>query len=152
MKDSRNLHVRLQEYTDCYAETDPALGLADISNKGVEGEKTPDMTETALKYLSLAILSGIEKQARNILFTRTGDMNGACYLVGGEKIRFPNPPTGLIKEIIGVLRCITDLEPETGSSRLIWGIRNDQLEIDVGVSKTGKEEILNLTLPRKRFH
>lgn len=152
MKDARNLHIRLQEYTDCFAETDPAPELDEISAKGVEGDRTLDMTETALKYLSLTIISGIEKEASNILFTRKGDMNGACYLVGDEKTRLPNPPTGLIKEIIGIIRCITDLEPDAGSSRLIWGIRNDQLEIDVGVSKEGNEEILNLTLPRKRLH
>lgn len=147
MKDARNLHLRLQEYTDCFAETDPSRELDEISGKGVEGDRTRDMTETALKYLSLAILSGIEEEVSSIFFTRNGDLNGAAYLSGERETRLPIPPTGTIKEIIGILRCITGLEPDNGNSRLVWGIRNDQLEIVVGVARSGEKETLSLTLP-----
>lgn len=150
MNDARNLHLRLQEYSDCFAETDPSLELEEISGKGLEGDKTRDMTETALKYLSLTILSGIENEARNIFFTRNGDLNGAAYLAGDRETRLPMPPTGMVKEIMGILRCITGLEPDNGSSRLIWGIRNDQLEIAVGATRSGDTETLSLTLPQKR--
>ena len=150
MKDSRNLHIKLQEYADCFAESDPAWELKEINRKGVGGDVTGDTAEAALKYLSLAILSGIEEGSRNIFFTRNGELNGACYMSGDKEARLPGLPSGMVKEIIGILRCITGLETDNGISRLVYGIRKDQIEIDVGVTRSGSQETLSLTLPRRR--
>ena len=40
MKDPESLHLKLQEYADCYSESDAARELDEISKKGAGDEKT----------------------------------------------------------------------------------------------------------------
>ena len=64
MRDSKSLHLKLQEYADCFSESDAGRELEEISKKGAAGDKIGEMTDVAMKYLASAILLGIEKQAR----------------------------------------------------------------------------------------
>jgi hypothetical protein len=150
MRDSKSLHLKLQEYADCFSETDAAKELEEISEKGAGGDRTGDLTEVALKYLATAILLGIEEEAEKVQITREGAMEGDCRLLGQTEIILPRPPTGLAREMIGIVRCITDLEADTGESRLAYGIRNDQLDIDVSIHKAGEKESLGLGLVRAK--
>ena len=142
----RSLHLRLQEYTDCFAESDPAAALSEISRKGVEGDITRDLTEVTLKYLALALLCAIEEGASRILISSHGDFADSCGLRGATAVQLPKPPAGMARQMIDIVREITGLEEDSGSSKLIWGVREDQLEIDVGVERTSREEILTLSL------
>jgi len=146
MKDTGSLHARLQEYNDCFAEADPNQELRKVASWGIGGETVPDMTDLALKYLSLAILAGVESQAEKIFFTRNGDQNGSCTLAGREETRLPTPPTGVAKEIIQSLRKIAGLEPDKAYGSLVCGIRDDRLVMDVGVARAGDLENLSLTI------
>jgi hypothetical protein len=150
MRDSRSLHLKLQEYADCFSETDAAKELEEISAKGAGGDRTGDLTEVALKYLATAILVGIEEEAEKVQITREGAMEGDCRLLGQSEIILPRPPTGLAREMIGIVRCITDLEADTGESSLAYGIRNDQLDINVSIHKAGEKESLGLGLSRAK--
>jgi hypothetical protein len=149
MKDTNSLHLKLQEYTDCFAEADPSRELRRIASRGIAGDKTQDMTELALKYLSLAILAGVNTGADKVFFTCRGDQNGSCFLAGEEETRLPTPPTGVTQEIIGILRRITGLEPDRAYGSLVCGIRNDRLVMDVGVARAGERETLSLTVLRQ---
>ncbi len=146
MKDTTSLHQKLQEYTDCFAESDPDRELKKISSKGIAGDKTQDMTELSLKYLSLAILSGVNQASEKIFFTRKGEQNGSCFLAGENETRLPSPPTGVTGEIISILRRITGLEPDKAYGKLTCGIRNDRPIMDVGVARAGERETLSITV------
>ncbi len=150
MKDPKSLHLKLQEYADCFSESDAARELEEISNKGAGGDITADMTDLALKYLSTAILHGIEEEAQKIQITREGALGGNCKLIGKKETSLPKPPTGLAGEMVGIIRCITDLEADIGESKLAYGLRNDRLEIDVSIHKSGEKEVMGLTLPTTR--
>ena len=145
------MQLRLQQYTDCFAETDPSVDLREISRKGVEGDVTGDVTEVALKYLALALLSAIEEGASDIVLSARGDLNGSCHLRGDLDVRLPSPPSGLTREMIRILREVSGLESDRGKSELAWGLRNDRLELSLQAERDGPEETLDLTLPwRKR--
>ena len=150
MKDSNSLHLKLQEYADCYSESDAGRGLKEISEKGAGGEVTGDMTDMALKYLSSAILHAIEEEAQKLQLAREGAMQGECKLIGKQETSLPKPPYGLAREMMGIVRCITDLEADNGDSKLAYGVRNDRFEIDVTVHKSGEKEVMGLTLPTAR--
>jgi len=150
MKDSKSLHLKLQEYGDCFSESDAAKELDEISKKGAGGDATADMTDLALKYLSTAILHGIEQEAHKIQITREGSMEGDCRLLGKTEISLPRPPTGLARQMVSIIRCITDLQADTGESTLAYGLRNDRLEIDVSVHRSGDREVMGLGLPANR--
>jgi hypothetical protein len=150
MRDSKSLHLKLQEYADCFSETGATEELEEISKKGAGGDTTGDLTEVALKYLATAILRGIEEDAEKIQITGEGTMEGDCRLLGKTEIILPKPPTGLAREMIGIVRCITGLETDSGESRLAYGIRNDNLDIDVSIHKTGEKECLGLGLSKAK--
>lgn len=150
MKDPKSLHLKLQEYADCYSESDAARELEEISTKGAGGDKTGDLTEVALKYLSTAILHAIEEEAEKLQITREGAVNGDCRLLGKKEISLPRPPSGLAGQMVGIVRCITGLEADSGESKLAYGVRNDRLEIDVSVYKSGEKEVMGLGLPKIR--
>jgi hypothetical protein len=149
MKDPGSLHLKLQEYADCFSESDAAEELKQISRKGAGGDITGDMTDVALKYLSTAILHAIEEEANKIQISREGPMEGHCKLVveGKREAHLPKPPAGLAREMIGIVRCITGLEEDAGESKLAYGFRNDRMEIDVTVHKAGDKEVMGLALP-----
>jgi hypothetical protein len=105
------------------------------------------MTDLALKYLSTAILHGIEEEAHKVQITWEGPMEGDCWLLGKTEIPLPKPPTGLARQMVSIMRCITDLETDSGESKLAYGLRNDRLEIDVSVHKSGDREVMGLGLP-----
>lgn len=150
MKDPKSLHLKLQEFADCFSESDAARELEEISEKGAGGDATADMTDLALKYLSTAILHAIEEDAQKFQITSEGPMEGDCRLLGKTEIPLPRPPTGLAKQMVAIVRCITDLEADTGESKLAYGLRNDRLEIDVSVHKSGDKEVMGLGLPNTR--
>jgi len=150
MKDPKSLHLKLQEYADCYSESNAVRELEEISEKGVGGEVTGDITDMALKYLSSSIFRAIEEEAQKLQITSEGAMEGDCKLIGKKETSLPRPPIGLAREMMGIVRCITGLEAETGESKLAYGLRNDRLEIDVTVHKSGEKEVMGLTLPKAR--
>ena len=120
--------------------------------KNVEagGEVTGDITDVALKYLSSAILHAIEEEAQKLQITSQGAMQGNCKLLGKKETYLPKPPIGLAREMMGIVRCITGLETDIGESKLAYGLRNDRLEIDVTVHKSGEKEVMGLRLPTAR--
>jgi hypothetical protein len=148
MKDPKSLHLKLQEYADCYSESDAGRELKEISEKGAGGEVMGNTTDVALKYLSSSILHAIEEEAQKLQIARDGDTQGNCKLIGRKETPLPKPPTGLAREMIGIVRCITGLEADSGESKLAYGVRNDRFEIDVTVHKSGEKEVMGLTLPR----
>ena len=63
IKDDRNYHLRLQEFCDCYMETDPKKELEKAA-KGVSGDPGGDLEEHALKFLGLMIFDGVSEKAK----------------------------------------------------------------------------------------
>jgi len=146
MKDHNSLHARLQQYNDCFAEADPRAELRKIASRGIAGEHPQDLTELALKYLSLSILTGVDAGAAKVFYARKGDQNGSCVLAGPRQDRLPAPPTGVAQEIIEILRRIAGLEQDKAYGALACGVRQDTLRMDVGVARSGDRETLSLTL------
>ena len=70
IKDDRNYHQRLQEFCDCYMETDPKKELEKAS-KGVSGDPSGNLDELALKFLGLGIFYGASEKAKKILIERS---------------------------------------------------------------------------------
>ena len=148
MKEMRNLQQRLQEYNDCFAETDPFVKLQEVNHNQLKVSDKDNLTELALKYLSLAILYGIEKQAESILFSSQMNGEGQCKIMGKEEIEFDNLPLSLVKEMQGVIRCMSDLESESMVRRMVCGMRDDQIDIYVAMDKVEDVETITLNIPK----
>jgi hypothetical protein len=147
VQDKRNLHLRLQEYCDCYMETDPREELDRISARGTSSDPTGDPEEAALKFLSLAVLYGIKANARRLSVVRAPDTETQLNIEAAGNYKLPAPPPALTDQIFRIMRSITHLESGTGTEPLALGIRNDRLDLGVEFDSAKEQETLTLSFP-----
>ena len=139
MKDMRGLHLKVQELCDCFATTDPLKEMSEI-----QGEQ--DIDEAALKWLSLAVLHGINSNARKITFTRTEDGN-TTVAAEYRTALLPSPGSEIGRRIIEAVQRITHLDGEKGKTPLALGIRNGSIEITVKMKKKDDSQSVTLKFP-----
>lgn len=140
MKDKRGLHEKMQELCDCFATTDP---LREMSLLPQEAEKE----EGALKWMALAVLHGINDNAKKISISR--DRNGKIQVVGKyRESALPTPGTEVGNEVFEVIKGITHMEGEEGQLPLALGIRDSSLEINVRRDREGDSETVTIEFPK----
>jgi hypothetical protein len=143
----RSLHLRLQEYCDCYLETDPQKEIVVINQKGAAADVTKDREEVALKFLSLIIIYGVNQSAKKTSLTRRGRDEASLDIEAAEKYTIPAPRVDIADEIFKVMRSITHLESARGREALSLGLRSDRLELTVEFASTPGENILTISFP-----
>jgi hypothetical protein len=134
MRDMGTPHQRMQELCDCFAETDPLREMAML-------HADPDKEEAALKWLALAVLHGVDRNAKEISLERTAE--GAIKATAEYRdTELPSPGREIGGKILEAARLITHLEGRKGEIPLAIGIRNSSLEIRIKVKqKDGSEKI-----------
>ena len=139
MKDMRGLHLKVQELCDCFATTDPLKEMSEITTE-------KDTDEAALKWLALAVLHGINSNAKKITFTRSedGKSNVAAEYRTAE---LPSPGSEIGRSIIEAVQGITHLDGEKGKTPLALGIRNGSIEITVKMKKKDDKQSITLKFP-----
>lgn len=143
----RSLHLRLQEYCDCYMETDPQKEIALINKKEATADVTKDREEVALKFLCLTILYGIKESAKKIALTKKGRDEVRLDVEAAGKYVLPAPRADIADEIFKVMRSITHLESERGRVVLSLGLRSDRLELTMEFASAAGENILTISFP-----
>jgi hypothetical protein len=139
MKDTSSLHLKVQEYIDCFAQSDPLKEMSVIATD-------PDADAAAVKWLALAALHGINHNARKISVTRNGD--GRVQVVAEYRdTELPSPGTVVGERIIDAVRRITHLEEEKGKSILALGVRDSSIDLNVKVERKDGRETVSLKFP-----
>ncbi|HVN25395.1 MAG TPA: hypothetical protein VMT71_15585 [Syntrophorhabdales bacterium] len=135
MKDMTNLHLKVQELCDCYAQTDPLKEMSLLKNDA-------DKEEAALKWIALAVLHGVNMGAKQISISKQG---ASLKVIAEYKdAELPSPGSDIGKKAIKALREITHIEGKKGELPLAVGIRDSSLEIKVKVKQDEKGEIVTL--------
>jgi hypothetical protein len=99
MRDKQSLHLKVQELCDCFATTDPLKEMSLL-------ERDEDKDEAALKWLSLAILHGINANAKKISLSRSKE--GKVKVVSEyRKADLPNPGSEIGEKIVQAVRGMT---------------------------------------------
>jgi len=146
MKDDRNYHQRLQEFCDCYMETDPKKEL-ERASKGVSGDPGHDPDEMALKFLGLGIFYGASEKVKNISLQRLKD-GRVLFTVqgrGNEQLPPPSPPTA--ERIISIARSITHIDEDQGKLPVSMGLRNERLDLDFQFDRRDGAETFSISFP-----
>lgn len=134
MKDSQNLHLKVQEFCDCNATTDPLKEMSTITSE-------PDKGEAALKWLALAALHGVTNNAKEISISH-GKNGQVSVTAKYRETELPSPGEAVGASIFEAVRGITHLESGKGKSPLALGIRNDSIELRIKMKqKEGREQI-----------
>lgn len=139
IKDDRNYHQRLQEFCDCYLETDPKKELEKAA-KGVSGDPSGDLDELALKFLGLGIFYGAAEKAKKISLQRSKDGKVLFSIESRGKYQLPAPSLRVADRIISIARSITHIDEDQGRELVSLGLRNDRMDITFQFDrKTGGE-------------
>lgn len=145
--DKRNLHLKLQEYCDCYMETDPKKGLEAINLGGKDSDFTGDPEEVALKFIGLAILYGMKENAKRLSVVKSDQGEVQFNIEAAGKYKLPPPPPPVDDRVFEVMRSITHLEAERASEPLSVGLRNDRVELAVAFDSEGGKRSMTISFP-----
>lgn len=134
MRDMETPHKRMQELCDCFAETDPLKEMAMLHTDA-------DKEEAALKWLALAVLHGVDRNAKKISLERTAE--GAIKTWAKYKeTDLPSPGREIGRKIVEAARQVSHIEGRKGEIPLAVGIRDSSIEIRVKVKQEhGSEKI-----------
>jgi hypothetical protein len=146
IKDDRNYHQRLQEFCDCYMETDPKKELEKAS-KGVSGDPSGDLDELALKFLGLGIFYGATEKAKKISIQRLKDGKITFSVESRGKYQLPPPSTQVADRIISIARSITHIEEDKGKEPVSLGLRNDRIELTFQFDRKEEGETFTVLFP-----
>jgi hypothetical protein len=112
-----------------------------------ELEKDRNGEEPALKWLALAILHGVNANAKRISLSRS--KNGKVKVTGEyRKADLPNPGLEIGEEVIKAVKAITHLEGEKGQTDLAVGIIDGSVEMRVKLKKEDEMESVSLEFPK----
>ena len=136
MKEKRNLHLKVQEMCDCYASSDPLKSMSQMTGES-EGE------ESAVKWLALAALHGINANAEKISISQAGDER-VRVTAEYRKADLPLPSTDTAGKIFEVVREITHIEDDKGKIPLSLGIRDSSIDIQVKIKTKGEKRKVSL--------
>ena len=139
MLDKRNLHEKVQEMCDCFVTADPLQEMSHLKEE-------KDEEEAALKWLALAILHGIDSNAKKITISANKEGN-VKVLAKYRESRLPSPTPEVGQKILESVKKIAHFEEYEGKTPLAVGIGDSSLEIDLKMDKEGEFETVELKFP-----
>ena len=146
IKDDRNYHQRLQEFCDCYMETDPKKELEKAA-KGISGDPGGNLEELVLKFLGLGIFYGVSEKAKTISIQRSKDGKTLFTVDAKGKYQLPPPASQLADQVISIARAITHIDKDQGKLPVSMGLRNDRMDITFQFDRKGGDETFSITFP-----
>ena len=142
----RNYHLRLQEFCDCYMETDPKRELEKAS-AGISGDPSGDLDELALKFLGLSIFYGASEKARQITLQRSKEGKVLFTVDAKGKYQLPPPGIKVADRVIHIARSITHIDKDQGKLPVSMGLRNDRVDITFQFDRKEAGESFVISFP-----
>ena len=139
MKDTTSLHLKVQELCDCFATTDPLKEMSKLA-------KSKDTDEDALKWIALAVLHGVNNNAKKITLS-TADDGGVEVTAKYRTTQLPSPGPEIGEKVINAVREITHIEKEKGKTALALGFRNNDLNLNIKTKKKNKSSVVEIQFP-----
>ncbi len=146
-KDDRNYHQRLQEFCDCYLETDPKKELEKAA-KGISGDPSGDLDELALKFLGLGIFYGASEKANKVSIQRSKDGKVLFTVESRGKYQLPPPSTQVADRVISIARTITHIDEAKGKEPVSFGLRNDRIDLTFQFDRKKSGEAFSILFPK----
>jgi len=139
MRDSSNLHQKVQDMCDCYTNNDPLKEMSKL--QADEGAQ-----DGAVRWLSLAVLHGLGSNAEEISIEKT---RGGKVRVIAEyrRAELPAPDAELSDAILKLVKDILHVDSSQGDSTLAFGFRNNSFDLKVKTREEGADHKVTLRFP-----
>ena len=139
MKDSSNLHQKMQELCDCFATTDPLKEMSEVQNDD------PGI-DAALKWLALAALHGVNNNAKKISIKQAGD-GTVSVTAEYREAELPSPGADVASNVFEAVREVTHIEGNKGKTTLALGIKDSSLDLEVKVKDKDDGKKISIKFP-----
>ena len=146
MTTERSYHLRLQEFCDCFMETDPKKELEKAS-AGISGDPSGDLDELALKFLGLSVFYGASEKARSITLQKSKDGKILFTVDAKGKYQLPPPSPRVADRVIYIARSITHIDEDKGKLPVSMGLRNDRIDLTFQFDRTSEGEFFAVSFP-----
>ncbi len=139
MRESSNLHQKVQEMCDCYATNDPLKQMSEMQHES-------DTREAAIKWIALAVLHGINDDAEEISIQHNKD--GSVKVVAEyRKAQLPAPDSAISEKILETMKEIIHADSSQGDSSLAFGVRNSSMDLKIRTREEGGESKVTIKFP-----
>ncbi len=128
MQDTQSSHQQLQQYIDCYLETNPSTVLKQWDEDGWQGDSQVETDETCLKYIALVLLDAMEHKAKKI-----GLEVGCPILIicNDEDYILPAVPESMLSRGLEIVCDLCGMQRDRTGGILCLGIRCDSIELRI---------------------
>jgi hypothetical protein len=134
MKDTNNLHLKVQEFCDCFSTTDPLKEMSKLKND-------TNTLDAALKWLALSVLHGVNNNAKEITIRQDND-DQVSVIAEYRDTALPSPVPEVAANIFEAVREMTHIDDNNGKIKFAMGIRDSSLDLDISVkNKNGNRKI-----------
>jgi hypothetical protein len=140
MKDTENLHKKVQEHCDCFATTDYLEEMAKVKTD-------TDKDDAAVKWLALTILHGVNNSAEEVTIYK--DKEGKIKVTADYRdSELPSPGKEVAEKIFETVRSITHIEDKKGKTDLALGIRDSSITLKVKVKQSDDGDKITIKFPK----
>jgi hypothetical protein len=132
MQETQSSHQQLQQYLDCYLETNPSTVLKQWDYDGWQGDSLVDTDKKGLKYIALVLLDALKHKAKKI-----GLEVGCPVLIicNDEDYLLPAAPESMLSRGLEIVHDICGLERDRTGGILCLGIRSNSIELRIEMKK-----------------
>ena len=141
---TRSSHVKLQEFLECFLNTDHKKELETFSSPRLAGPTREEVADEALRYFAVLLLYGLSERVKDISIVRKEPDAAACRMTGEKFYDIPAPREEVVTSLFDAIEEMAGMDETKRVGKLIIGLNND--EIDLSISSTladaGGEKIM----------
>lgn len=134
MKDTDSVHKKIQELCQCFSTTDPLKQMSALN-------QDEDSMEAALKWVAVAILHGVNSNAKKLTLKQKDD-EAVSVTAEYRETQLPSPTKEVAGDIFDTIRAMTHIDAAKGKTKLALGLGDASLEFEISVKdKPGSRKV-----------
>jgi hypothetical protein len=142
MLDKGSLHKRLQDLIDCYTTTDPLQEMSHVRSE-------TNTEETALTWLALAVLHGLNSDAKRITL-HVSENDEIESVLEYRKGRLPSPRADACGLIIETARDMVHLGEGQTEMPLVVGLGDSSIDLLIKIKNGGVDKKLMIEFSEQK--
>ncbi|GAB4336164.1 MAG: hypothetical protein Kow0099_08990 [Candidatus Abyssubacteria bacterium] len=150
MERLRSPHVKLQEFLDCFLETDYRKELKRFDRpESLGAVREEDTADEALRYLALVLLYAIDEKAKDIVLA-THQPHGSVVKMSGDRFyELPLVERKVLTTLFDEIEEMTGMNEDKRTGKLVVGLRDSEIDLNVTskAEDSGERKIL-IQLPQ----
>jgi hypothetical protein len=141
---TRSPHAKLQEFLECFLETDHRKELENFSAPQLHKRLREDVSDEALRYLALVLLYGLGAGVNEISFVRKAPDRSLCRMTGKNFYDVPAPVVEVMISLFEEIEDMAGMDETKRKGRLVVGLKNQEIDLTIssGITDSGEEKII----------